>query len=118
MVMFLALYLMEYIFLARAFSHVANFNTCNLLFTQELLKGYQYHKLKKNHFFSKFRVLIYVFFVRGGEGGLSPTDKINLLLRGFNCCLFGGILKYSKWRSKCIHWFRLKDVSIDEMVGA
>ena len=34
----------------------------------------------------------------------SLSDKKNMLLRGFNCCLFQGILKYFKWSSKCIHW--------------
>ena len=38
---------------ARASSHVTDFNTCNKLLTQKLLKqGYQYHKLRKT--FSKF----------------------------------------------------------------
>ena len=38
---------------ARAFSHVTDFNTCNKLLTQKLLKqGYPYHKLCKT--FSKF----------------------------------------------------------------
>ena len=38
---------------ARASSHVADFNTCNKLLTQKLLKhGYRYHKLHKT--FSKF----------------------------------------------------------------
>ena len=38
---------------ARAPSHVADFNTCNKLLTQKLLKqGYRYHKLCKT--FSKF----------------------------------------------------------------
>ena len=38
---------------ARASSHVADFNTCNKLLTQRLLKqGYRYHKLHKT--FSKF----------------------------------------------------------------
>ena len=37
---------------ARASSHVADFNTCNKLLTQKLLKqGYRYHKLRKT--FSK-----------------------------------------------------------------
>ena len=38
---------------ARASSHVAEFNTCNKLLTQKLLKQcYRYHKLRKT--FSKF----------------------------------------------------------------
>ena len=58
MVMFLALHPMESISsqlirFARASSHVADFNTCNKLLTQKLLKpGYQYSKLRKT--FSKF----------------------------------------------------------------
>ena len=36
---------------ARASSHVADFNTCNKLFTQKLLKQcYWYHKLRKTFF--------------------------------------------------------------------
>ena len=38
---------------ARASGYVADFNTCNKLLTQKLLKqGYRYHKLRKT--FSKF----------------------------------------------------------------
>ena len=43
----------QLIHFARASSHVADFNTCNKLLTQKLLKqGYWYHKLRKT--FSKF----------------------------------------------------------------
>ena len=46
--MFLALHHMEFIFLARASSHIVDFNTRNKLLTQKLLKhGYRYHKLRK-----------------------------------------------------------------------
>ena len=46
-------YFFHLIRFARAFSHVAGFNTRNTLLTQKLLKqGYQYHKLRKT--FSKF----------------------------------------------------------------
>ena len=39
---------------ARASSYVADFNTCNKLLTQKLIKqGYRYQKLRKT-FFSKF----------------------------------------------------------------
>ena len=41
-------YISQLIRFARAFSHVAEFNTCNKLLTQKLLKqGYWYHKLRK-----------------------------------------------------------------------
>ena len=44
---------MESISLNSVSSHVADFNTCNKLLTQKLLKhGYRYHKLRKT--FSKF----------------------------------------------------------------
>ena len=46
-------YISQLIRFARASSHVADFNTCNKLLTQKLLKqGYRYHKLCKT--FSKF----------------------------------------------------------------
>ena len=46
-------YISQLIRFARASSHVADFNTCNKLFTKKLLKqGYWYHKLRKT--FSKF----------------------------------------------------------------
>ena len=46
-------YISQLIRFARAFSHVADFNTRNKLYTQKLLKqGYWYHKLRKT--FSKF----------------------------------------------------------------
>ena len=45
-------YISQFIRFARASSHVADFNTCNKLLTQKLLKqGYRYHKLRKT--FSK-----------------------------------------------------------------
>ena len=41
-------YISQIIRFARASSHVADFNTCNKLLTQILLKqGYRYHKLRK-----------------------------------------------------------------------
>ena len=47
------LYICQLIRFARASSHVADFNTCNKLLTQKLLKqGFRYHKLRKT--FSKF----------------------------------------------------------------
>ena len=46
-------YISQLIYLARASSHVAGFNTCNKLLTQNFFKqGYRYHKLCKT--FSKF----------------------------------------------------------------
>ena len=46
-------YISQLIRFARASGHVADFNTCNKLLTQKLLKqGYLYHKLRKT--FSKF----------------------------------------------------------------
>ena len=46
-------YISQLIRSARASSHVADFNTCNKLLTQKLIKqGYRYHKLPKT--FSKF----------------------------------------------------------------
>ena len=46
-------YISQLIRFARASSYVADFNTCNKLLTQKLLKqGYRYHKLSKT--FSKF----------------------------------------------------------------
>ena len=46
-------YISQFIRFARASSHVVDFNTCNKLLTQKLLKqGYCYHKLRKT--FSKF----------------------------------------------------------------
>ena len=44
-------YISQLIRFARASSDVADFNTCNKLLTQKLLKqGYQYHKLRKTFF--------------------------------------------------------------------
>ena len=46
-------YISQLIRFDRVSSHVADFNTCNKLLTQKLLKhGYRYHKLRKT--FSKF----------------------------------------------------------------
>ena len=46
-------YISQPISFARASSHVADFNTCNKLLTQKLLKqGYPYHNLRKT--FTKF----------------------------------------------------------------
>ena len=46
-------YISQLVQFAKASSHKADFNTCNKLFTQKLLKqGYQYHKLNKT--FSKY----------------------------------------------------------------
>ena len=46
-------YISQLVRFAKASSHKADFNTCNKLFTQKLLKqGYQYHKLHKT--FSKY----------------------------------------------------------------
>ena len=48
-----AVYTSQLIRFARASSHVADFNSCNKLLTQQLIKqGYRYHKLCKT--FSKF----------------------------------------------------------------
>ena len=50
---FYVVYISQLIRFARASSIVADFNTCNKLLTQKLLKqGYRYHKLRKT--FSKF----------------------------------------------------------------
>ena len=47
-------YISQLIRFVRASSHVADFNTHNILLTQKLLKqGYRYHKLRKT--FSKFK---------------------------------------------------------------
>ena len=47
-------YISHLIHFARVSSHIADFNTCNKLLTQKLLKqGYPYHK-KKSKSFSKF----------------------------------------------------------------
>ena len=44
-------YISQLICFARASSHVTDFNTCNKLLTQKLLKqGYCYHKLSKTLF--------------------------------------------------------------------
>ena len=44
-------YISQLIRFARASGHVADFNTCNKLLTQKLLKqGYRYHKLRKAFF--------------------------------------------------------------------
>ena len=52
-------YISQLIRFARASSHVADFNTCNKLLTQKLLKqSYRYHKLCKT--FSKFYRRYYV----------------------------------------------------------
>ena len=41
-------YISQIVRFARAFRHVAEFNTCNKLLTQKLLKqSYRYHKLRK-----------------------------------------------------------------------
>ena len=51
-------YISQLIRFARASSYVADFNTCNKLLTQKLLKqGYRYHKLRKT--FSKFHRRFY-----------------------------------------------------------
>ena len=66
MVMFLALHPMESIRFARAYSHVADFNTRNKLLTQKLLKqGYWYHKLRKTFykFYRQYYDLILKFQV-------------------------------------------------------
>ena len=53
-------YISQLIRLARPSSYVADFNTCNKLFTQKLLKQcYRYHKLRKS--FSKFYGRYYDF---------------------------------------------------------
>ena len=94
MVMFLALvtsygvYITQLIRFARASSHVADFNTCNKLLSQKLLKqGYRYHKLRKtfSKFYRRYYDLISIF----------QLDLLQTLI-----------------------WFQLKDLSIDEMEGA
>ena len=41
-------YISQLIRFARVYSHVADFNTCNKLLTQKLLKqGFRYHKIRK-----------------------------------------------------------------------
>ena len=73
-------YISQLIRFARASSHVADFNTCNKLLTQKLLKqGYQYRKLRKT--FSKFYRRSYELFYKFYVGlksllhqGLSEPD--------------------------------------------
>ena len=44
-------YISQLVRFVRASSYAADFNTCNKLLTQKLLKqGYRYHKLRKNLF--------------------------------------------------------------------
>ena len=83
MVMFLVLHPMESISIicfARASSFVADFNTCNKLLTQKLLKqGYWYHKLRKtfSKFYRRYFDLISKFQVgikSGLRQGLSEPD--------------------------------------------
>ena len=57
-------YISQLIRFASASSHVADFNTCNQLLTQKLLKqGYRYHKLRKtfSYFYRQYYDLIYKF---------------------------------------------------------
>ena len=57
-------YISQLIRFARASSHVADFNTCNKLLTQKLLKqGYGYHKLRKtfSNFYRRYYDLISKF---------------------------------------------------------
>ena len=59
-------YISQLIRLARKHSHVADFNTCNKLLTQKLLKhGYWYHKLRKTYskFYRRYYDLISKFKV-------------------------------------------------------
>ena len=61
------IYISQLIRFARASSHVANFNTCNKLLTQKLLKqGYRYHKLCKtfSKFYTRYFDLISKFQIR------------------------------------------------------
>ena len=54
-------YISQLIRFSRAFSHFADFNTCNKLLTQKLLKrGYRYHKLHITYseFYSRYYDLI------------------------------------------------------------
>ena len=60
-------YISQIIRFARASSHVADFNTCNKLLTQKLLKqGYLYHKLCKafSKFYRRYYDLISKFQIR------------------------------------------------------
>ena len=73
-------YISQLIHFARASSYVADFNTCNKLLTQKLLKqGYRYHKLCKT--FSKFYRRYYDLISKFQDGlksllrqGLSEPD--------------------------------------------
>ena len=59
-------YISQLIRFARASSYVADFNTCNKLLTQKLLKqGYRYHKLRKKNskFYRRYYDLISKFQV-------------------------------------------------------
>ena len=74
-------YTSQLIRFARASSHVADFNTCNKLLTQKLLKqGYQYHKLRKtfHKFYRRYYDLIYKFQI-----GLKILLRQGLLEPGF-----------------------------------
>ena len=60
-------YISQLILFARASSYVADFNTCNKLLTEKLLKqGYRYHKLRKTFlkFYRRYHDLISKFQVR------------------------------------------------------
>ena len=71
-------YISQLIRLARASSYVTDFNTCNKLLTQKLLKQvYGYHKLRKT--FSKFNRRYY--------------DLISKLHVGLKSLLFQGLLE-------------------------
>ena len=74
-------YISQLIRFARASSHVADFNTCNKLLPQKLLKqGYRYHKLRKTFpkFYRRYYDLIYKFQI-----GLKILLRQGLLEPGF-----------------------------------
>ena len=70
-------YISQLIRFARASSYVADFNTCNKLLTQKLLKkGFPYHKLHKT--FSKF-YRQYCDLISEFQDGLKPLLRQGLL---------------------------------------
>ena len=78
-------YISQFTRFARASSYVADFNTCNKLLTQKLLKqGYQYHKLRKtfSKLYRRYYDLIFKFQV-----GLKSLLRRGLSEPGFYCDL-------------------------------
>ena len=102
-------YISQLIRFARTSSYVADFNTRNKLLTQKLLKqGYRYHKLRKT--FSKFYRRYYDLISKFQVGLKSLLCQGATLLSSLIARRWVGL--------QTLWWFRLKDLSIDEMVGA